>query len=348
LRGWRAARNANGTVSRSFAAGAVQAGNSSYVGGLVGFINPGAVQQSYASGPVNGGSSSFVGGLVGGQINGTLSEAYAVGPVSGLGATGTGGLIGGIGSAPTVTNSYWDENTTGQATSAGGLGTAKTTSDLRATLPAGFGKAWAINKTLSYPFLNFDADFTSPLATLVLANNVYVFVPISQLDVSQYKTKPNHDDAAALAAVYTMIARGIGITDDVAALKNVKIDKYFWDDATQQAVWTGPVTTHATLGVLKNLSGQITNTNVIAQIKAHRLVILRGTYSVSGGGTATHWMLATLDTKNPDNSIGIIVANDPWTGWQVEIDPASKTVVLPANYPLSNFTVDGYQSVTID
>jgi hypothetical protein len=41
------------------------------------------------------------------------------------------------------------------------------------------------------------------------------------------------------------------------------------------------------------------------------------------------------------------VAHDPWTGQQIEIDPASKTVVTPG-FPLRNFVVDGYQPVTID
>ena len=42
-----------------------------------------------------------------------------------------------------------------------------------------------------------------------------------------------------------------------------------------------------------------------------------------------------------------IVANDPWTGQQVQIDPVTKHVVLPANFPLANFTVNGMQSLTI-
>ncbi|MGB7259002.1 MAG: hypothetical protein WBD48_13070, partial [Pseudolabrys sp.] len=207
---------------------------------------------------------------------------------------------------------------------------------------------WAITKGRSYPFLNdFDIDFTSPLATVVLSNKIYDSLPINQLDVLQYQGKPKHDDQAALAAVYTMIAREIGITDGVALLKNVKINKYFWHDASETTTWTGPVTAHATLGALKPLPGAISGQNVIAHIKVHHLVIVRGTYTKSTGGTATHWLLATLVTAKPNGIITTLVANDPWTGWQVEIDPATKTVISPSNFPLKNFKVNAYQPVTL-
>ncbi|MGB7258573.1 MAG: hypothetical protein WBD48_10905, partial [Pseudolabrys sp.] len=341
----------NGLILRSFATGPVRStGTSSSAGGLIGVATQ-STKQSFATGAVTGGPSSRVGGLIGGTVNAAsvTDQSYAIGHVAGAAGATLGGLIGVVSGGATATNSYWDTGTTGQATSAGG-GTGKTTTQLRAAVPAGFNTStWAINKTLSYPFFNdLNIDFTSPLATLVLANNVYVFVPISQLDVSQYKVKPQHADAASLAAVYTMIARGIGIADGVPALEAIKVDRYFWHDATQTATFAGPVTAHASLGVLKPLPGAITNLNVIAQIKVHRLVILRGTYSKTGGGTATHYMLATLDTRNSNNTISTIVANDPWTGWQVEIDPATKTVVSPSNFPLANFKVNAYQPVTVD
>jgi hypothetical protein len=46
--------------------------------------------------------------------------------------------------------------------------------------------------------------------------------------------------------------------------------------------------------------------------------------------------------------VGTVLANDPWTGTQVEINPATKKVVTPANFPLKNFTVDGYQPVIVN
>jgi hypothetical protein len=87
--------------------------------------------------------------------------------------------------------------------------------------------------------------------------------------------------------------------------------------------------------------------NVIGQMNLQKLVILRGSYAKPGGGTATHYLLATLYTKI-GASVQAVVAHDPWSGTQIEIDPASKTVVFPANFPLKNFKVNGYQSVTIN
>lgn len=47
-------------------------------------------------------------------------------------------------------------------------------------------------------------------------NLLYTFLPVSQLDLSQYANPVTHADEASLAAAYTIIARAIGVTDDVA------------------------------------------------------------------------------------------------------------------------------------
>lgn len=360
MAGGLAANGSGGSaVLRSFATGSVSsAGAGSMLGGMIGYVSNNSdgtlnftFGRCFATGPVSGGASSIVGGLVGQLSDPTsrVDQCYAVGPVQGGVGASVGGLIGQATGAPSVTKSYWDVNTSGTTTSAGG--TAKTTAQLRFALPPSFSTAaWSITRTLSYPFLN-DAklDFVSPLATLVVSNRVFDFLPISQLDISQYLNPPAHSDEAALATAYTMIARAIGITDDVATLKSVSIDRYFWDDATQTATFAGPVTEHATLGPLMSLgNAQMANSNVIGQINLKKLVILRGVYTKSGGGAGVHWMLATMDTRNPDNTISAVVANDPWIGVQVTIDPVTKTVVSPANFPLMGFRVDGYRAVTVN
>lgn len=48
------------------------------------------------------------------------------------------------------------------------------------------------------------------------------------------------------------------------------------------------------------------------------------------------------------NAVNTVVANDPWTGMHVEISPATKKVVSPAGFPLTNFTVDGFQPVVVN
>jgi len=337
-----------GLVDRCSASGAVTVEAGGYAGGLIGFADTTVVRRSHASGAVNGGVTADTGGLIGTVDDATIEESYSIGPVSAEAGANVGGLIGNVAGTPTFTNIYWDRITSTQMTSAAGL--QFSTAEFRAQLPTGFGKAWAFTKNKSYPFLeDADIDLTLPLATLVSMTRVFTFLPIGQRDRWEYTVKPLHADAASLAAVYTMIARAIGITRNVATLKGVKIDTYFWKDATQKATWKGPVTTRATLGTLSAIPANVPlkSTNVIGQMNAFKLVILRGTYN-NNGSSATHWMLGTLYTRDVDGTPAFVIAHDPWTGMQVMIDPTTKRVVWPANFPLKNFRINGYQPVTLN
>jgi hypothetical protein len=186
------------------------------------------------------------------------------------------------------------------------------------------------------------------LATVVPDGKSYTLLPISQLDPSQYETPPAHGEQASLATVYTIIARAIGITDNNARLKDVLIDEYFWDDATQTATWRGPVRGYASLGSLTAIPAAqpLDLTNVIDPLRHHEPVIIRGRYRKSGGGRTTHWMLATSFIVDGVGTVTAIVANDPWTGQQVRIDPFTKMVASPAAFPLENFKVNGFRVVT--
>jgi M26 IgA1-specific Metallo-endopeptidase N-terminal region len=346
-------RSSSGTTTLTFATGPVTAEGDGFTraGGLIGYGETAAtIARSYAAGPVSGGASGYAAGLIP-QLNGAASSAdqtYAVGSVTSTGAT-TQGLIVSAGGGPSITNSYWDTNTTGQTMSVAGTGL--TTTQLRADLPTGFGNGWGITKTLSYPFLlSPNIGFVLPLATLVRPDKVFIFLPISQLDESQYLTPPENADQAALATVYTMIARAIGITQNVNQLKNVAIDRYFWDDAAQKATWKGPVKNYATLGILTGIPSNmpLDATNVIGLMNMREnVVILRGRYTTDEGN-ATHWMLGTLYTEDDNGNPVAVFAHDPWTGQQVTIDPATKRVVKPANFPLANFKVNGYRMVTVN
>ena len=112
----------DGTVTNSYSTSNV-AGNGS-VGGLVGW-NRGTLDSSYATGSVTG-SNDYVGGLVG--ENGdyaTIDDSYATGSVTGN--VSVGGLVGS--NYGTVSNSFWDTQTSGQGTSDGGTG--KTTAQMK-------------------------------------------------------------------------------------------------------------------------------------------------------------------------------------------------------------------------
>ena len=95
-----------------------------YVGGLVG-RNRGAVSNSYSTGSVTG--DWYVGGLAGINDGGTVSNSYSIGNVTGN--EDVGGLVGINDRGGTVSNSFWDIETSGQPTSDGGTG--KTTAEMQ-------------------------------------------------------------------------------------------------------------------------------------------------------------------------------------------------------------------------
>jgi filamentous hemagglutinin family protein len=155
----------------SVAAGLGGAASNAWAGGLVG-LNGGAISNSYATGSVSAPSGNAaannIGGLVGLQNNGSISNSYATGLVTGNNTLG--GLVGGVAGAPTVTNSYWDTQTTGQNSSAGG-GTGKTTAQMQTQATfTGFDftttPVWRIYEGHTAPLLD---SFLTPLT--VTANN---------------------------------------------------------------------------------------------------------------------------------------------------------------------------------
>jgi hypothetical protein len=103
----------NGTISGSFSTGSVTAPGSS-TGGLVGLnANLGLITQSYSTATVAG--NNYAGGLVGANA-GSVSFSYASGAVSG---TNTGGLAGSNEPLATLSDSYWDKQSSGVAAMCG-------------------------------------------------------------------------------------------------------------------------------------------------------------------------------------------------------------------------------------
>jgi hypothetical protein len=185
-----------GIVSNSYATGNMTASLTCCVGGLIGF-NAGIVSNSYSTGTVtgdrcvgglvgyNGGTdfaatvnnsystgtvtgSEWVGGLVGYNANnGIVSNSYSTGIVTGT--SYVGGLVG-IDSGA-VTNSFWDTETSGQASSDGGTG--KTTAEMQDIITfsgaswniaavanpslLNLSYIWNIVNNVTYPFLSWQA-----------------------------------------------------------------------------------------------------------------------------------------------------------------------------------------------
>ena len=158
LVGWN-----EGTVSNSHSTGSVTGNH--YVGTLVGINGwDGTVSNSYSSGTVTG--DEYVGGLVG-VNSGTVSNSYSSGNVTG--DEYVGGLVG-VNWGGTVSSSFWDTKTSGQATSAGGTG--KTTVEMQdiatfleaawdiwAVAPGAtnFAYTWNIVHEQTYPFLSWQS-----------------------------------------------------------------------------------------------------------------------------------------------------------------------------------------------
>ena len=155
--------SAGAVIVASFATGAVSGGDNAYVGGLIGGNNIGTVMQSYARGSASAGKMGSVGGLAGFNEQGAaMAESYSTGAVTAGQFTFAGGLLGA--DRGTVTNLYWDLDTSGISDPAQGAGNKKndpgtaglTTAQFQSGLPAGFDpSAWREKRKIGdgYPYL---------------------------------------------------------------------------------------------------------------------------------------------------------------------------------------------------
>jgi hypothetical protein len=147
-----------GSITSCYSTGSIS-GTSYDIGGLIGW-NFGTITTCYSTGSVTG--SEGVGGLAGSNYGaGTITTCYSTGSVTG--AIYVGGLVG-YNNSGTLTNCFWDKETSSQTTSAGGTG--KTTSEMktRSTFTsAGWDlvNVWAIGQHQTYPYLR-----TQPSADL--------------------------------------------------------------------------------------------------------------------------------------------------------------------------------------
>ena len=150
----------NSNIKKSYAVGNVTGDIA--CGGLVGKNYNSNILNSYAGGIVEGYAS--VGGLIGYTSNGgDITNCYSRGPVSGTGSF-VGGLIGrNYEPYSTITSSYWDTETSGQATSDGGEGrtsfqmqegTSGSTIDSDPIYVDWVNSIWNFGTNLDYPKLD--------------------------------------------------------------------------------------------------------------------------------------------------------------------------------------------------
>ena len=168
----------NGSISSSYSSGTVS-GSGLQHGGLVG-ANSGSIISSYHTGTVSG--SSSVGGLVGRNTGAgaVITSSYNTGSVSGTGSSigglvgwndagaaitsshstgfvnAGGGLVGG--NSGSVTNSYWDTETSGRTTSTGGTGLTDIQMRQQASFSGwNFAATWGIANGVTYPWLQWQS-----------------------------------------------------------------------------------------------------------------------------------------------------------------------------------------------
>ncbi len=166
-----------GTVNSSYSTATIT--GSFNVGGVIGYADTGLVTLSFSSGNVTG-TGNNVGGFIGASLTATVTNCYCTGGVSspgnnvagfmGMGgasfsySTGrvTGGTtLGGFSSVAICPNCYWDTNTTGQATSAGGTGAITSTLLMQATYTGwDFTNTWFSVDGSTRPFLRMEHDTT--------------------------------------------------------------------------------------------------------------------------------------------------------------------------------------------
>jgi len=209
-----------GAVSRSCSMGAVSA--MSDVGGLIGANvrsqrSNGRVSDCYSAAAVSG--TENVGGLLG-HHSGGVTHCYSVGPVRSTGEP-VGGLVGyGFGEIPTdaggpirvegtVTGCFWDIQTSGQTTSAGGMG--KTTAqmhEIRTYQDAGWDfvgedgnglhETWQMLRAGEYPVLAILNGYTPPrLRGLGTREDPYLITDATELGAMIYYSPDAHYRLAA-------------------------------------------------------------------------------------------------------------------------------------------------------
>lgn len=148
-----------GTITNSYSTGSVT-GYSDGAGGLIGNIYYSTIKNSYFTGNIKGWTR--VGGLIGRGVSGTISNSYSTGNITGY--SYTGGLIGNNqNNTIVVINSYWDIQTSGLTTSAGGTG--KTTAQMKTQstfVNWDFTNVWAIDEGKSYPYLRTNEQVPHP------------------------------------------------------------------------------------------------------------------------------------------------------------------------------------------
>ena len=180
-------KNLHGTITNCYSRGSVTGGSgssySAFIGGLVGLNYYGTITNCCSTGSVTGGyHSNYVGGLVGRTCHGTITNCYSIGSVmGGDGSDALGGFVGCNKEYSTITNCFWDTETSEMIIGVGdgdpnGV-TGKTTAEMQdidtflnvgwdfvTEMKNGTSQFWYMPNN-NYPTLSIFSDHEPPLLT---------------------------------------------------------------------------------------------------------------------------------------------------------------------------------------
>ncbi|MCX5757590.1 MAG: PASTA domain-containing protein, partial [Candidatus Hydrogenedentes bacterium] len=303
------------TVTQCYATGAVS-GSGQYVGGLVA-ENDGTVTACYAMGTVAG--SDDVGGLVG-KNNATVTQCYATGAVSGSGQY-VGGLVGGH--FGTVDSSYWDTETSGQATSADGTGEPTAAMMAQATFAGwDFTNIWDITEGKTYPCLRIGipdvVGMTQSAAQAAITNAGLTVGTVTQQPSA---TVPEGEVISQSPVAETQVASGSAVDLVVSSGPPMQISVPYVTGMTQSAAQTAITNASLIVGTVSlEYSDTVSAEDVISQNPAAdtsvapstpvNLTVSRGPQLTVGcfGGTTNNTSFGSPTGKNGDTVLLLSVS----------------------------------------
>ena len=339
---------ANGAVvSKSFSTAAVISSGTEEngdAGGLAGTIINGTVQDCYATGSVSGvAPGGSFGGMVGYLESGGVMTSYAIG--RGMGSTNPGGLIG-YKSNGSVSDCFYDTQSTGRSTSAGGTGLPTTLMKQQSSFTSwDFTSVWGIQADQSYPYLQwqpvpitltvsslsnigFTVTLHPALAGLTTSNFTLLDGLNHPVNITETTTVDNgatYVISAALSAgqTYTVTATTAG-----------------YSGTTQMAIEvltvSNPATTGFTVALSPALSGLIASNFTLLDISSNSVNITGATTSDNG---ATYALSAALIAGQTYTVTATKTGYTFGTGQSVVIPLSSDTTVTSSVYMVGLNTI---------
>lgn len=310
LAGWN-----SGEIRYSYSTGIVKS-SGDRVGGLVGENQPGTVRDSYSQASVHG--ENYVGGLVGFNLSGaTVNRSYSTGQVNARSIGG--GLIGG--NFANVSNSFWNTQTSGMSTSAGGTGL--TSAEMRtisyfSDAEWDFDGVWQVVEpgSQSFPFFQINTQDPAPglpsdnadLANLSLSDGT--LSPEFNSNTTSYTTE---DPLSTESITITPLAMDGGATiivDGVSVNSGDSSDSIYLDVGNNEieivvTAETGVSNKTYTISITRLLNVPTITTSSPTSIGSESAT-LGGNVTDDGGATITERGVVYSTSPNPTTDDNVV------------------------------------------